>query len=431
MDADWLEAVHPDDQPRVIENWTVARRDHTELDSTYRVRAADGSWRYVRARGVPLLEDGQLREWIGVIDDITEQVQAEEALRRAALEDPLTGLPNRALFLERVAGALAAPRRTGRWRSCTSTSTASRPSTTRSATRAATSSCARWPTACAAACGPSDVVSRLAGDEFAVLCDGLHSEDEGWEIAQRLAASLAAPRRRRRQLGQRLGGRGVRRPGRARSRGAAARRRRRDVRGQGRRRRVGRGLRPRAARAAGPAPEHRARAPRTAWRPARGSTCTSSPRSSFNPAWASVAEALLRWRARDGTTLPAAEVVAVAEQAGLIVRDRRRGPAARLRARRGVERRRRRARRRLGQRLGRAARPARRAPRPGHLGARDLRAAPDLLWLEITESMLIASRERTEALLGRCASSACMSRSTTSASATPRCRTCTGCRSTP
>ena len=62
------------------------------------------------------------------IEDITERRASGEALAHQAIHDPLTGLPNRLLFVERLGRELA-PRRPApraRSRCCSSTSTASR-----------------------------------------------------------------------------------------------------------------------------------------------------------------------------------------------------------------------------------------------------------------------------------------------------------------
>ena len=79
-----------------------------------------------------------------VLGDAFERQVTEDDIRHRALHDPLTGLPNRVLFLDRLAaGARApAPPRFADARSCSSTSTASSWSTTASATRSATSC---WP----------------------------------------------------------------------------------------------------------------------------------------------------------------------------------------------------------------------------------------------------------------------------------------------
>ncbi len=104
-----------------------------------RLRTRDGVWRWLlwSARW-----DGS--EWSAVAKDITTRKELE----RHSLHDALTGVANRALATDRLSAAIArsaaAPALPSR---CWSTSTTSPPSTTPTATRAATSSCARSPTA--------------------------------------------------------------------------------------------------------------------------------------------------------------------------------------------------------------------------------------------------------------------------------------------
>ena len=80
----WIQAVHPDDQNRVKQAWrrTIANKIPLELE--YRVHDANGEWRYVVVRSVPVLKpSGEIREWVGACYDVTERVQAQEANRAA------------------------------------------------------------------------------------------------------------------------------------------------------------------------------------------------------------------------------------------------------------------------------------------------------------------------------------------------------------
>jgi hypothetical protein len=89
--------------------------------------------------------DGQLTHYVGVFSDITELRQAHDQLDHQAHHDPLTGLPNRLLLGDRLHKALQrAHRDETDWRSCSSTSIASRTSTILSATRSAIASSVRW-----------------------------------------------------------------------------------------------------------------------------------------------------------------------------------------------------------------------------------------------------------------------------------------------
>ncbi|MBB5694397.1 PAS domain S-box protein [Muricoccus pecuniae] len=76
----WADAVHLDDRAHVTEEWAAAVANGTPFDTEFRLRRADGEWRRVAARGVPVREpDGTVREWVGTNTDITDRRRAEEA----------------------------------------------------------------------------------------------------------------------------------------------------------------------------------------------------------------------------------------------------------------------------------------------------------------------------------------------------------------
>ncbi|MEG4579715.1 PAS domain S-box protein [Microcoleus sp. MON1_C5] len=80
----WLDAIHPDDRERAYQVWMEAAQTNSLYDIEYRIRGADGNYRYFQARGVPILnEDGSLREWVGTCSDIHDRKQAEDAIKQS------------------------------------------------------------------------------------------------------------------------------------------------------------------------------------------------------------------------------------------------------------------------------------------------------------------------------------------------------------
>ncbi len=80
----WLDAVHPDDRPETIEQWQAALAARRPHEMEHRLRRADGEWREMLVRAVPVLEeDGTVREWVGSHTDVTERHLAVLELKAA------------------------------------------------------------------------------------------------------------------------------------------------------------------------------------------------------------------------------------------------------------------------------------------------------------------------------------------------------------
>jgi PAS domain S-box-containing protein len=79
---DWVRVVHPDDLPGPRDGWRRAVALGEPYESEYRLRRADGEYRWHITRALPL-RDGQGRvvRWFGTCTDIHDRRQAEEALR--------------------------------------------------------------------------------------------------------------------------------------------------------------------------------------------------------------------------------------------------------------------------------------------------------------------------------------------------------------
>ena len=123
----WTDVLHPDDVAGVVAFFDRARPTGAVASVTFRIRRPDGAVRHVRVCAAPRGQDPDSRR-VTTISDITEEVEAQDRLAHHAFYDTLTDLPNRDLFLDRLAQELA-PRRGARAptsRFSASTSTGSR-----------------------------------------------------------------------------------------------------------------------------------------------------------------------------------------------------------------------------------------------------------------------------------------------------------------
>jgi diguanylate cyclase (GGDEF)-like protein/PAS domain S-box-containing protein len=99
----WTNVLHPEDMPHMQAKVGAAMLNGSMGDVRCRFRMVDGTYRWMRCRAFPRRdEDGNIVRWYGYTEDIHDIVLKEIETRWAAEHDPLTGLPNRALFNQRL-----------------------------------------------------------------------------------------------------------------------------------------------------------------------------------------------------------------------------------------------------------------------------------------------------------------------------------------
>jgi diguanylate cyclase (GGDEF)-like protein len=113
-DADqWLKNVHADDRASLLAEISRLRTgESTSMTYEVRARAGDGPSLWLLCRGLAVPGTGApATRIVGSMTDVTERRSLEEQLRRQALYDNLTGLPNRQLFLDRLSQAMLTAKR--------------------------------------------------------------------------------------------------------------------------------------------------------------------------------------------------------------------------------------------------------------------------------------------------------------------------------
>jgi diguanylate cyclase (GGDEF)-like protein len=156
----------------------------------------DWRGRHFEAHLEPLRDAaGLLCGTIGVALDVTARRQAEEQLRHAAHHDPLTDLPNRALFLSRLDGLLARARRYPRQRFAVLLMDLDRFKTITDSLGHLVGdrllvAVARRLEACLR---PGEILVRFGGDEFTLLVEDVRDARQATRLAERIQAALQAP----------------------------------------------------------------------------------------------------------------------------------------------------------------------------------------------------------------------------------------------
>ena len=189
----WLDAVHPDDRQQVI----AARKEAASgnYDHTFRIVKPDGSMRWVRDRAFPVYDaSGSVYRIAGVCEDITEKKAAEERLSQLAHFDILTGLPNRALYLDRMRQAMTLARRHDRATGVMFLDLDRFKVTNDTLGHSAGDQLLKQVGERLAACiREGDTVGRFGGDEFGIVLADMRSPDDARLVAQKILDVLQSP----------------------------------------------------------------------------------------------------------------------------------------------------------------------------------------------------------------------------------------------
>lgn len=190
-----LALVHPDDRDRVVASRAESlATPGRAVVCAYRCRHADGHWIHLEEVMTNLLDDPAVRGIVANMRDVTADRRHEAELMAQARRDPLTDLPNRRQFDELVETAFARIERTGSMLAVLYLDLDRFKLVNDSFGHHVGDSLLRDAAErLRAAVRGGDVVARLSGDEFVVLCEPIAGEDEALSVADRVLAAFREP----------------------------------------------------------------------------------------------------------------------------------------------------------------------------------------------------------------------------------------------
>ncbi len=185
--------IPPEDLERVAQHFDSTASGIPENYECGVIRR-DGSRFDINVTNLPIVVGGEIVGVYGIAKDISDRKALEDQLRHQAFHDPLTDLPNRSLFMDRLRHALNGLKRARRsiavlfidfddFKLVNDSYGHDIGDQVLIAAAGIIQHCIR----------PGDTVSRLGGDEYTVLLTALDGVDEAIGVAERLLRDFAAP----------------------------------------------------------------------------------------------------------------------------------------------------------------------------------------------------------------------------------------------
>jgi diguanylate cyclase (GGDEF)-like protein/PAS domain S-box-containing protein len=203
----FLNSVHPRDKEAVELALGDALTNNKQFSIDHRIMVPDCTTRHVHTEAKVINDRwGRPIRMVGTVQDITERKQYEEQIRQLAYYDSLTGLPNRVLFRENLARALARAGRTSlrvatmfldvdHFKEINDTLGHDVGDKLLQGVAERLAHCVRRVDR---ACGPAAdqgncPVARLGGDEFTIVLDDIGRIDDAAKVAARIIETMASP----------------------------------------------------------------------------------------------------------------------------------------------------------------------------------------------------------------------------------------------
>jgi len=193
----WSKYIHSSDRNRfetVLQS--AAESSDDRLNCEFRLRRNDGVFRWYKLTARPVMHDqGVTTRMVGALQDISSSKNAEERLLHDAVHDSLTGLPNRALFMDRLERAIERARAGMTAQPVVAVVDFDRFRNINDAFGHAAGDSlllvmARRLERCIEI---QDTLTRLSGDDFAIILTSPEDEEQMEDVARQIGKTVAAP----------------------------------------------------------------------------------------------------------------------------------------------------------------------------------------------------------------------------------------------